>query len=189
MGGSLPLVPGGGECCAALGLAWYSGKISIEQSLINEPDVAREVFLAEGAHMLDFFFMTSEHRRKIFSVYHEGSEDAHGHDWFDDQEDVGDPNVRNPDYWSWVGESFMSGFIFAYAPDLPQPLFARQPWAHHSSRTIGTQIREILTPGPPPVVGRPASKVYHKPTCWVARVWPMVETERIGRRGCKLCKP
>jgi hypothetical protein len=39
-----------------LGLAWYSGKISLDLYCEPRPDLAHEVFLSEGAHMLDFFW-------------------------------------------------------------------------------------------------------------------------------------
>lgn len=202
---------------AALGLAWYSGKISIEQRIENDPELAAEVFLAEGAHMVDFFYMTKDHKRQIFAAYHGGSDTAHGHDWFDDEEGVGDDSVRDTNYWGWVGESFMSGFIHAYAPSQPQPMEARQPWVHRTTPEIASRIREILTPAPPPpppapepeapapppspgpppapseFVGFPRSKVYHKPTCRLLRhsVRERVLTtdELDKRRPCRYCRP
>lgn len=113
-----------------LGLAWYSGKISIEKSLESDPELAGEVFIAEGAHMVDFFYMTDAHREAIFNAYHGGSATEHGHGWFD-----------VADYRAWVGESFMGGFAQAYT-DFPVTI----PFTHDSPEAVGPVIRKILTP-------------------------------------------
>lgn len=96
-----------------MGLAYYSGAVVIELSLIGHPDLAQEVFLAEGAHMVDFFVTTPEQRANLFDVFHgsnptDGPDTGqHDHGWFEE--------TGNNDYWSWVGESWMSGFILAYS--------------------------------------------------------------------------
>lgn len=118
----------------ALGLAWYSGKISIEQDLENDPRLAAEVFLAEGAHMIDFFFMDDHDRTAIFAAYHDGDPTAHDHGWFEE--------TGNQDYWSWVGESFMGGFIQAYTDEQ----VTLDSFVHKSPEAIGPVIRQILTP-------------------------------------------
>ncbi len=195
---------------AALGLAWYSGAISIEKTLEGNPAVAKEVFVAEGAHMVDFFFMTLDQKRAIFKAYHPGMSEAeierHGHDWFDDEEGVGDPTVKHADYWSWVGESFMSGFLHAYASTLETPLEARQPWTHRTTPAIALQIREILTPTPVPPVepvspkdpasspyfGTSSSRYFHDAHKGVRRqvTWETREEAiAAGRIPCKICKP
>lgn len=96
-----------------LGLAWYSGKVSLDLSLESNQTLAQEVFLSEGAHMLDFFWMTDEHRAVVWNAMHaddqqvtvsDTGEIAHGHSWFD----IGE-------YESWVGESWMGMFVLAYS--------------------------------------------------------------------------
>lgn len=97
-----------------LGLAWYSGKVSMDTSLEFDDELAFEVFLSEGAHMIDFFWMTQEHREAIWNALHVDAEDSdhvteegevgHGHSWFD----VGG-------YYSWVGEAWMGLFVRAYS--------------------------------------------------------------------------
>lgn len=117
-----------------LGLAWYSGKVSIDISLESNPTLAKEVFLSEGAHMVDFFFMTDKQRTEIFNAFH-GNTAApapHGHGWFD----VGGYNT-------WVGEAFMGGFVKAYSP-FPVTI----PFVHPPTDYTSKRIREILTPEP-----------------------------------------
>lgn len=194
---------------AALGLAWYSGRISIEQTLVNNPDLAIEVFLAEGAHMVDFFYMTQEMRNEIFDEFHHTPDHLnttqHGHGWFEE--------TGNQNYWSWVGESFMAGFMMAYAPGSPMPLFPRQPWEHRATSEIASEIKRLLTldlwqkerepkaPEPEPesepevtnFVGVPGRKVYHRPLCpsmyWSKREQTLSQPEVNQRRPCRLCKP
>jgi hypothetical protein len=181
---------------AALGLAWYSGKVSIDVSLINNEPLAKEVFLAEGAHMIDFFYMTDSQRDAIQKAYHDEPHEQNPHsDWFEEG--------GVTDYWSWVGESFMSGFIKAYAPTLAQPLEARQPWTHKTTPEIAAQIRETLTPSPadpevpPPVpfrevFGLENSKVYHDSHKGVRSevTWESTQgAQAEGRRACRTCKP
>lgn len=159
----------------ALGLAWYSGKVSIDSSLESDPVLAREVFLAEGAHMVDFFAMTPEQRQAIFDAYHPhvaSGTDPHGHGWFEES--------GNQDYWSWVGESFMFGFIHAFAPGMPTSLDA---FHHPSTLEIGQKVRRILLP----VVGSPRGRIYHRETCRYGRGRPVVDVE--GRRPCRRCRP
>lgn len=169
-----------------LGLAWYSGKVEVDQSLESQPLLAQEVFLAEGAHMIDFFWMSELQRRAIFLLMHGGVETEHGHTWFD-----------NPSYWDDVGESFMGLFVMAYAPSIPVELGG---FSHRPTPELAKQVREILTPAtsPPPVllwgyVGN--RKTAHHGSCWVYRL-----AIRLGRpvhlaafspgdRACKRCRP
>lgn len=128
-----------------LGLAWYSGRVSIDISLESEPEYAIEVFLAEGAHMIDFFYMIPNHRRDIFKIYHPDMTDeqivAHtDHGWFEE--------TGNNDYWSWVGESFMAGFIRAYTR-LGSVQVTLDNFIHHSPVEAGKPIRKVLTPSLP----------------------------------------
>lgn len=132
-----------------LGLAWYSGKVSVDLSLESNPTVAKEVFLSEGAHMIDFFYMTDQQRSAIFNAFHGSTTTPaeRGHAWFD----VGD-------YYSWVGEAFMGGFVKAYSSFPVTIDFVHPPTTYTNQR-----IREILTPdlvtpvAPKPLPPQPGS--------------------------------
>lgn len=147
-----------------LGLAWYSGKVTMDISLESDPLLAKEVFLSEGAHMIDFFFMTDQQRTDIFNAFH-GSKTkapAHGHAWFD----VGGYNT-------WVGEAFMGGFVKAYSPFPVTIPFVHPPTAYTTKR-----IREILTPAPvaPAPTSSPTPTVKKVPTPKSAPKEPVEKT-------------
>jgi hypothetical protein len=117
-----------------LGLAWYSGKVSLDISLESQSELAQEVMLSEGAHMVDFFYMTEDHREAIWDAYHPGldtSKGHHGHDWFD-----------AGGYQDFVGESFMAGFTKAYS-DVDVVL---EQFTHKSTQEAVAGIRRVLTP-------------------------------------------
>jgi len=158
-----------------LGLAWYSGKVSLDLSLEAEPLLAQEVFLAEGAHMVDFFYMADEHRAYISAALHDFNDDEHGHGWFD----VGS-------YREWVGESFMSVFIRSFAPSIPVTI----PFVHMAAGDDARLIRSALLG--PKVFAVPFGKVFHDshrlrfPARWfVSRD----EAVRQGLRPCGVCRP
>lgn len=168
-----------------LGLAWYSGKITLEQTLVNDPGLAQEVLGAEMAHMVDFFDpkMDGGGRHAINVAYHGGTLVDHGHDeWFDEG-----------GYYDWPGESFMEGFTKAFS-DIPTTISG---FTHKTTPEVIRVIRDVLDPAPPPpavkfygVAGR---KVYHAAHCFFLRlaggadeVW----TERPSdRRPCRVCRP
>ncbi len=158
-----------------LGLAWYSGKVSLDISLEADPLLAQEVFLAEGAHMVDFFYMTDEHRQYITAALHDFNDDEHGHGWFD----VGS-------YREWVGESFMSVFIRSFAPTIPVTI----PFVHMAEGDDARLIRSaLLGPG---VFATPLGRVFHDShrLRWPSR-WFVSREEalRQGLRACKTCRP
>lgn len=168
-----------------LGLAWYSLKVSLDTSMEADPALAKEVFLSEGAHMIDFTVMTEAQRDTIFAIYHGGSTTEHGHDWFD----VGG-------YYEWVGESFMGGFIKAYAPTIPVTI----PFVHDTSEKIGAEIRAVLTPElviveedpPDPFFRVSGSKVFHDLHLGVRSDQTFDTYEEAiaaGLRPCKVCRP
>lgn len=170
-----------------LGLAWYSGKVTIEQSLKAQPLLAREVFHSEGAHMADFFdpAITPEVRRQIFAFYHPDMTPeeiaAHTeHGWFEE--------TGNNDYWSWVGESFMEGFIYAFTPLRPPST----RFDHPTTEEIGQQIRELLLPATPPMFGAARSSVFHDSHRGItaAVTFPSYAAAvDAGRRPCRVCRP
>jgi hypothetical protein len=126
-----------------LGLAWYSGKVTLDLSLERDPTLAGEVFLSEGAHMLDFFWFTNEHRAAIWNALHlsherieadthvgDGADLGHGHSWFD----IGE-------YRTWVGEAWMGLFTLAYS-DFPVTI----PFDHPPTQSAVEETRAALTP-------------------------------------------
>ncbi len=165
-----------------LGLAWYSGKVSLDLSLENDPQLAAEVFLAEGAHMVDFFYMTDAMREAVWDAFHPGSDSNigdHGHDWFDVDT-----------YRTWVGEAFMGGFIKAYAPSIPVTI----PFVHEATDAAGRAIRKALTPdlAEPQFCGCRLSKVFHRCgahrySCSYAKWDTAQEAVAAGRRPCRKC--
>lgn len=176
-----------------LGLAWYSGRVTLDLSLQVNRTLAMEVFLAEGAHMVDFFYMTEEHRREVALAFHAGDPTPHGHDWFD----VGS-------YREWIGEAFMGGFIKAFAPSVPVTI----PFVHAATAQVGLDIRRILlpqaepelppTPTPdehdhePVFASNGGSDIYHDSHHRVKHDRTFAdkhEAEAAGFRACKVCKP
>lgn len=104
-----------------LGLAWYSGKVSLDTSLVANPLLAEEVFLSEAAHMTDFFWMDDPLRVAVWNAAHPDIEDlpldanvedavdlGHGHGWFD---------VSG--YYTWLGEWYMGAFVKGFSEGIP----------------------------------------------------------------------
>lgn len=169
-----------------LGLAWYSGKVTVDESLVNNPELAKEVFLSEGAHMIDFFYMTDAHREALFNALHGGEEAPaeHGHGWFD----VGG-------YRSWAGEAFMGLFVRAFS-DVQMTI----PFDHPPTPYAIGRAREILLPEPEikpnpdmaPYFATRSGKVFHDKHGRIPReatFTSYAEAEASGRRPCKTCKP
>lgn len=167
-----------------LGLAWYSGKVSVDVSLETDPELGKEVFLAEGAHMIDFFAMTPEQRAAIFASYQkENPTEVDANDgWFEEKGDE--------DYWDWAGEAFMIGFIRAFAPSIPTKL---DNFTHKSTPAVVSEIRRLLRlrtgSG---VFSGPRSKVYHDVHKGVKRAREFASSlaaQEAGLRPCGVCKP
>ncbi len=126
----------------ALGLYWLptaehpAGRVEFEQSIMGDVPLAQEVFLAEAAHAVDYGAMTDEQRRQIGELF----EHAHGgHDhpgWFEEQ--------GEQEYWAWRGERWMGLFMATFAPSLPRPLEARQPWHHSYDQADVQAVRRLL---------------------------------------------
>lgn len=174
-----------------LGLAWYSGKVSLDISMESNPALAMEVFLAEGAHMVDFFFMENRHRVAVWNALHHSDSSAqlspdtnitdgldlgHGHSWFD----VGG-------YYSWVGEAWMGLFIKAYS-DLPVTI----PFDHPPDYEAVHVAQHAFTPyfgSNPKYV---PAKVYHDHHKGRPKHEWFVSAEHArskGRQPCRVCKP
>jgi len=176
-----------------LGLAWYSGKIELDLSLEHTPSLAKEVFLAESAHMVDFFYITPEQRAEMFKIFHHGDTTPHDHGWFEE--------TGNQNYWAFVGEAWMGGFIQAYTELEP----SLGNFEHKINEAEAQQIREILTPagsGMPPAIPNPmgsvwalyTGKVYHDHHKSLEkgqlRFFPSSAEARVaGLKPCRVCKP
>lgn len=180
-----------------LGLAWYSGKITLEQDLVDHPSLAMEVFLSEGAHMVDFENiggMTDEERRRIWNAVHSpdqhlspgtdisnGVDLGHGHGWFD---------VST--YRSWVGEAWMGLFTKAFS-DIPVTI----PFDHPPTDAAVAEVRQVFlpepeAPEPASYFGITGSTVYHDTHGGIRRDVRFATEEQAqaaGRRPCKVCKP
>ncbi len=128
----------------ALGLYWLptaqypAGRIELSQTIMGDAPLAGEVFLAEAAHSVDYGVMTDEQRQRIFAIVHGGDPAPHGtHGWWEER--------GGHNYWSdWVGEVWMSLFCRAFAPKLPRPLEARQPWEHKVNDDMARQARKVV---------------------------------------------
>ncbi len=174
-------------------------KIVLDLGLEQSPVLAQEVFLAEGAHCVDYHYMDSEMRRLFTNSVHTqqlppGADtsdgvafnlDGHTCSWFD---------VNS--YGWWTGEAFMEGFIEATS-DVPVTINLNHP-VGPEDRAVIRQFLGIDTPAPEPEpVGRvyqakPTSKVFHdahkgqESTRWFAS---LAEAEEYGLRACRVCRP
>lgn len=162
-----------------LGLAWYSGRVTLDLTLQEDPVLAAEVFLSEGAHMIDFFWMTSAHRVAVWNALHDRPEDdttvvteeghiSHDHSWFD-----------HGGYYSWVGEAWMGLFVKAYS-DVPVTI----AFDHPPTPQAVEETRRALTP----YFGVDGSVVYHDSHGNIDPDYFWVSAPN-GRRPCKVCKP
>lgn len=134
---------------APLGLYWLptnqhpAGRIEVGSHALSNPDLAREVLVAEIAHAVDYGAMTNSQRARINRLFeHTG----HNHP-VDERNEIGPDEWfegHEGGYWAWPGERFMALFQAAYAPTLPRPLEARQPWTHSFDESDIKAVRRIL---------------------------------------------
>lgn len=163
-------------------------RVVLDSGLVAWPSIAREVFLAEGAHAVDYHYLTNEQRVAIWNALHADHQDlaadtvvpesgdiGHGHSWFDGA----------AGYSSWVGEALMEGFTRAFAPSVAVTIELDHP----TSPEAAQQIREAMLA---PLVFAGPTKVVHDshrgitPTRWFASVEQAVSE---GMRPCGVCKP
>lgn len=163
-----------------LGLAWYSGKVTLDESLIHDPILAMEVFLSEGAHMLDFFWMEDRERMVVWNALHPDTEDLPLDTNVEDGTIIGGTEgwFDVGPYRSWVGEAWMGLFTKAYS-DIPVSIpFNRPP--HDEAISY---VRANLTP-----YFETRSGIVHdqhkrqKPVAWHVTI-------PSGARRCKVCDP
>ncbi len=163
-----------------LGLYWLDGRIEVEQSLRDEPDLLAEVFWSEGAHLIDYAFLTDEQRTEIGRILHGGGSDDHP--WWE-KEDYG------REYRSLLGEAFMAVICQAYTDIEPTIMLE-----HAVNDDVGLHVRRFLTPDLAGLqfVGCRWSKVYHRAgahrySCGYAKWHTASEAVAAGRRPCRRC--
>ena len=83
-------------------------------------------FIAEGAHMVDFFFFADSDRDAIHRIYHGGRKPDHG--WFAGS------------YWHQVGEAFMVAFVRAYS-DLE---YDDEGFTHRTTDEIAAKVKAVI---------------------------------------------
>lgn len=155
---------------AVLGLAWSNGRVQLDVRLEGDARLGHEVFLSEGAHMVDFFYMTDPDRAAVTAALHpDGGND--GHAWFD-----------QGSYESWVGEAFMGQFVAAFAPAVGVTLtqFLHRPTVASTSLVRQLLLREEA-PGAPDVPATPFP--YEQLDRWAARVarwWPKYQRDAVS---------
>jgi hypothetical protein len=127
---------------AALGLFWLptaehpAGRIEVSDKIMDDVPLAQEVFLAEVWHCVQYAALTDEQRRRVVELF----EHPHGGPEHPGEfEEQGEQN-----YWAWRGERGMGLFMAAFAPSLPRPLEARQPWHHSYDQSDVAAMRSIL---------------------------------------------
>ena len=176
-------------------------KVVLDNGLVSRPELAREVFLAEAAHAVDYHYMGADHRRGIVNLLHNEdlppghlvddgiafNLDGHICSWFD----VGA-------YRDWVGEAFMEAFTEAFAPSVTVTIAL----AHPVDRPQALAIRNLLVPP----VAEPAKRVFAWPLSFAYhdehrfRLLEKIGAEKRwydsaekaqadGLRPCKTCKP
>lgn len=127
---------------APLGLYWLpsdahpAGRIEIGESALNDPDLAREVLLAEAAHAVDYGALTETQRSLLSERFDWKGEGEAPVGWFEE--------LGEPDYWDWRGERWMGLFMATYAPELPRPLEQRQPWTWSYDAADVRAVRRLL---------------------------------------------
>lgn len=170
--------------------------VVLENTLINHPVLAQEVFLAEAAHAVDYHYMVERELRKevwnalhdeaqhVDKEVHESGDVGHGHSWFDG------PGGYN----TWVGESFMAAFIKAFAPSIPVTINLGHPVTDEAAQRIRRSLlpSESEQPVPSRVFASNGGEAYHDSHKRIRQDrWfdSYIEAEEAGFRPCKTCKP
>lgn len=180
---------------AVLGLFYLPPhtKIVLERRLVDHPDLLREVFVAEAAHLVDYHWIVPARptaRAAIWNALHadhhdvdpgavlpESGDIGHGHSWFDGP----------AGYATWVGEALMEAFARAFAPSVPVTM----SMAHPTSAAAAAEIRAALLAGTV-FRGRSSSRVFHDAHRRIRRgqVFPDAATAAAsGLKPCRVCRP
>lgn len=171
-------------------------RVVMENTLVNHPALAQEVFLAEAAHAVDYHYMVGrELRKEVWNALHteqqhvdkeviESGDVGHGHSWFDG------PGGYN----TWVGESFMAAFIRAFAPSVQVTINLDHPVTDAAAEKIRQSLLppESEQPALSAVFVSKGGQAYHDSHKRIRQDrWfdSYVEAEEAGFRPCKTCKP
>lgn len=178
-----------------------SGRIYVDNALVDYPELAQSTVSAEIAHSVDEFLpLTDQQRAQIMALMHPGGPDAHT--WWEKVD-------YSAEYYSLIGESFMQAFTIAYS-DMP---FGNTDDFVHSlkyeqvpefKKIVGIERTDLPAvpdpvPAQPPVQEPPTpapvqyehfkgSKVYHSLDHYDKREGEII-TDVTGLRPCKICKP
>ena len=113
----------------------HSGRIYIDNYLVNYPEIAQSTVSAEIAHAVDYFLpLTDSQRNEIMALMHGGSTVEHGHSWWE-KYDYG------AEYYTLVGESFMQAFTVAYSD---MPFGNASDFTHSITPEQAPALRKIL---------------------------------------------
>lgn len=167
-----------------------SGRIYIDNRLVNYPEIAAATVSAEIAHAVDYFLpLTDAQRKKIMTLMHMGNDQEHGHSWWE-KLDYG------LEYYDLVGEAFMQAFTVGYS-DIP--FGNADDFTHGIKLEDAPELRKIMgverTDYVPTeimteyeVFGQ--SKVYHRMSHYKkpGRDGTII-TDPTGYRPCKVCRP
>jgi hypothetical protein len=166
-------------------------RVVLDNTLVDRPVLAQEVFLAEGAHAVDYHWMRERGlRRAVWNALHADDHDTdaaipeagdvgHGHSWFDGP----------GGYSTWVGESWMAAFVEAFAPSIPVTINLAHPVTDAAVQEIRAAFAEHL-PGKPVYRGR--TDVFHDshrrivPVEWFGS---SQAARAAGLRPCRVCRP
>ncbi len=178
-------------------------RVVLDLGLEARPMLAREVFLAEGAHAVDYHYMVDKALRdEVWNALHAGTDHdvdhvsesgdlGHGHSWFDGP----------GGYSTWVGEAFMEAFTRAFAPSVPVTIQLAHPVSTEAAAAIrAALLAPLAPPEPEPDAPPPAGRVYRgrrkhvvhdshvgvEPVEWFDS---LAEAQAAGLRGCKVCRP
>lgn len=110
-----------------------TGRIYVDNQLVDYPEIAQSTVSAEIAHSVDEFLpLTVQQRNQIMELLHpEGPDD---HTWWE-------KSNYGEEYFSLVGESFMILFTYAYS-DLP--FGNANDFEHAGHPSMGPAIRKII---------------------------------------------
>lgn len=178
-------------------------RVVLDFALEQDPILTQRVFIAEGAHAVDYHVMTAEHRRLFINSLHTqqlpvGADvsdgavfdlDGHACSWFDGKRVDGQLIA----YRDWIGETFMQGFIEA-TTDLGNDFQLGHP-VGPEDRSVIRQFLGVDVPAPAlrrVFRSRRTSLVVHGKHWGVSPVeWfdSLAAAQVAGLRGCRVCRP
>lgn len=161
-----------------------SGRLYIDNYLVQRPDMAAATVSAEIAHDVDYFLpLTDDQRNQIMALLHPNGPDEHS--WWEKQD-------YGVEYFDLVGESFMILFTDAYS-DIP--FGNRDDFSHPGNPLLAPQIRKIIGVERTDAVIEPAkeyfktvsSKTYHSKKHGNMKIGISKITDIRGLKPCKIC--